>query len=130
MILPNELRLGNFIKPSKEGIEMYVKAIFEDEVHLDFNGNDGDVWEVSISDLEPIRLTDGFIEKIKGEKYYYGGFYVWEIKHNWLTIGTNTDTGELWISWNSDSVYIEKTIKSVHEFQNIFYSITGEELQF
>lgn len=48
-----DLRIGDRVQNKTSKFPMTVVAIFEDEtVHLDFEGNEGDVWEENIEDLE------------------------------------------------------------------------------
>lgn len=48
-----DLRIGDRVQNRYTKFQMTVVAIFEDEtVHLDFEGNEGDVWEENIEDLE------------------------------------------------------------------------------
>lgn len=57
MIKTKDLRRGNWVTSGKGDFPMYVTAIFEDEVYLNFEGNEGDVWESKEEDLQPIPIT-------------------------------------------------------------------------
>lgn len=58
---PQDLRIGMTVvevspKTHRESIPMQVVAIFQDgTVYLDFEGNEGDVWEVDIKDLKKVE---------------------------------------------------------------------------
>lgn len=44
------------VSQSKESIPMQVVGIFQDgTVYLDFEGNEGDVWEVEVEDLKLVE---------------------------------------------------------------------------
>lgn len=57
MIKVSELRIGNKISIHK-GFEVEVVGIFKDgTIHVNFDGNEGDVWEVDEEDIEGIKIT-------------------------------------------------------------------------
>jgi len=62
MIKTQELRIGNIVSVNK-GFEMTVSAIFKDTVYLDFEGNQGDVWEEKEEDIFPVILSEDYILK-------------------------------------------------------------------
>lgn len=64
MIKNKELMLGNWLLAGeKTQFPMQVVGIFSDVVYLDFEENQGDVWEEKEEDLFPIPLTEELLEK-------------------------------------------------------------------
>ena len=125
MIQPNELRIGNWVYDSKyTQYPMQVVLIGSDYVYLDFEGNEGDVWECDCKEIVPIPLTEELIEKQGWEKigYYYtdkNGLEIYETNDGWL----------LHIDDNKCQTTIAILINSVHELQNAYFIATKKELE-
>lgn len=60
-IKAGDIMLNNWFHVN--GYPMYVDSIFRDTVYLEFEGNEGDVWEENIKDLKPIPLTEDILLK-------------------------------------------------------------------
>lgn len=115
-----ELRIGNWIS-DRNMFEMEVSAVFKDEVYLDFEGNEGDVWEVSEGDLQPIPLTEEWLLKFgfkQCENYY------WYRKGN---VFTNMMVANLCDTEDEEGFFVPN-INTVHSLQNLYFALTGEEL--
>lgn len=125
----NELRIGNIIH--------YVSS--EDEYNvITFIDNKGNVGVDTITgfgslieEIQGIELTKEWCERL--------GF-VWNTKHNIFYLDTpleeNASLELLWINNNIElSVYDDedvifcKSIKYVHQLQNLYFAIKGEELK-
>lgn len=122
MIKVNELRIGNYFKPIKESKDEFVEAVeihssghvyCEDSAGVIFNSNE----------FEPIKLTEEWLLKFGFYKRYTTGNY--SIVINGYSYGINT-------SGNVDLDYEEYEniceIKYVHQLQNFYSALTGEEL--
>ncbi|WP_333615719.1 hypothetical protein [Bacteroides pyogenes] len=120
MIKTNELRLGNWLEFEDGGIPMFVSAIFDDTVYLDFDGNEGDVWEEDGKDMAGIPLTEDTLSQVF-ETYAHK----WELNDIIIVKDRLKD--------NVYNVHLGNTfireIKYVHELQNIYFTLTGEELE-
>lgn len=126
MIKASELMLGNWVYDGdKTKFPMQVIDIGEDYVCLDFEGNEGDVWESTPEELQGIPLTPELLEKLgftfkDGLWRYEGGIKVKpeagfcfienKDKENWL-YGTCTC----------------KDINYLHQLQNLIKIITKKE---
>lgn len=111
-ILPNELRIGNYVNYKCSVI--IIDTIYYDSVNIDLTNCDG----IDINLLKPIPITEEVLLKCGFEKE--GVFHFW-IKH--LLI------------WNpSEGLFVhDKTgvqIKYLHQLQNLYYCFTGKELEF
>lgn len=120
----NELRIGNWVHDGSK-FPMQVVAIFEDEVYLNFEGNEGGVWEVNIKDLQPFELDKQWLEKFgfehklnKYESYYVNQNYLY------LKLEFYEYQKEWWLR-NNKAIC---DFKYVHQLQNIYHALTGEEL--
>lgn len=100
----NEIRLNNIF--SQKGFPMYVEAIFRDTVYLNFEGNEGDIWEEDIKDLVPIPVTEEILLKAGFERHYHG--FMWGIGYFGITM---------------------REIHCLHELQNLIFALTGEEIK-
>ena len=123
MIKTNELRIGNFVSINN-GFEMLVHSIFQnDTVYLDFIPpliNEADVWEEDYKDLIAIPLTKEWLLKAGFERLFpTGSTYS-------LRDFNVSDFGENGI-YHYD---VKQPIKYVHQLQNLYFAMTGEELVF
>lgn len=121
----NELRLGNWIEEEsygKRSIPMQVVAIFEDSVYLDFEGNEGDVWEEEDKNLLGIPLTEEVLKNCCTKKHF-GYFALKELNGNVELQPIRGGGYNLFFAGR----YIHP-IRFVHELQNIYFILTGEEL--
>lgn len=75
----NELQIGDWVYDSKRSqFPMQVVAIFKDgDLYLDFEGNEGDVWECEAEEVEPIPITAEILEK-NGIENTVGTTHEWE----------------------------------------------------
>lgn len=128
MINPKELMLGNWVYESERSqFPMQVVNIDKDMVYLDFDSNEGDVFDGRMEDICPIPVTvdflknNGFIESV-----YVRGKY-----HN-FDIPTDDEFTILQTIGEGFSVYIFgmlHEIKYVHQLQNIL-TIAGIDIDF
>ena len=121
-----DLRLGNYVTDSS-GFTMYVVGIYEDTVLLNFEGNEGDVWEVDEKDLIGIILDTELLIK-SGFKRQVTGIG-WDKYSNGLV--------DLSLAPLSNGSYIPVyhingemvKIMYLHQLQNLFYALTQKELE-
>lgn len=144
MIHTQELMLGNWVEYStglngeSRSFPMYVTAIFDDEVYLDFPGNDADPWEVRDEDLLGIPITAELLEKcgfIRSSLREYGSncFFIGLLK-SWIV------NGELFLTSHcidSEFTKINREmavskiykINFIHELQNAYFMLTKKHLE-
>ena len=122
MIESNDLRIGNKVW-NRNSFEMFVVGIFEKEILLNFEGNEGDVFEESVNDVKPIPLTEewlfAFGFEMKNKRYYHKSCMHFEFKKNPVS-GYYMSIGKF--SMIAFCAY-------VHQLQNLIHSLTGQELQ-
>ncbi len=127
MIHVRELAIGNFVYDDDYSkFPMFVVTVGEDFVCLNFEGNEGDVWESIPEDLQGIPLTGELLEKC--------GFTLkdglW--RHKW-GIKVKPEAGFVFIE-NKDEehwMYGTCTCKDIwylHQLQNLTRNITKKEL--
>ena len=131
-----ELMLGNFVYDDPvKGFPMYVTGIFDDVVYLDFDGNEGDVWEVNENDLAPIVVTEELLNKMNFSENQDAGMTIFEYSLNnskfMITINNLSNHKDKdWYAHIDNEAF--ETIggfdfQYVHELQNGIMTITGEE---
>lgn len=127
MIHVRELAIGDFVYDDDfSKFPMFVVTVGEDFVCLNFEGNEGDVWESIPEDLQGIPLTGELLEKC--------GFTLkdglW--RHKW-GIKVKPEAGFVFIE-NKDEehwMYGTCTCKDIwylHQLQNLTRNITKKEL--
>lgn len=134
MIQPNELRIGNLviwdrtndIEAENEIVEIYNITRSSIRAYTDIE----ELPEILIyyEDIKPIPLTPEWLTRAGFEKNIYG-YYVYDI----LEIGhtTTEEYFELELKGTNDDVgYKLIAIKYVHQLQNLYFALTGTELEF
>ena len=122
----NELRLGNYVTDNL-GFTMYVTGIYEDTVLLNFEGNEGDVWEDKEEELKGIVLDtkllikSGFKRQVKGigwDEYSKDGI---DLSLAPLSNGSYVPV------YHVNGEYVQ--IRYLHQIQNLFFSLAQKELE-
>lgn len=120
-IKASDIMLNNWFQVN--GFPMYVDSIFRDTVYLEFEGNEGDVWEENVKDLSPIPLTEDVLLKC--------GFVRMSEKLNFYILGYDVnlkiDKKIKWVAW-CNSVLTNVEITYLHELQNLVKCLTKTEL--
>lgn len=133
MIKTKELMLGNWVLAgAKTQFQMYVVGVFDDVAYLDFDGNEGDVWEEKEEDMLPVPLTEeillknGFVLESDG---YVKEYLYKDQKNNYIYIEfEDGKCAYICISVKRREV-TENCLKYLHEFQNMI-TLAGIEMEF
>lgn len=140
-IKAGDIMLNNWFHVN--GYPMYVDSIFRDTVYLEFEGNEGDVWEENIKDLKPIPLTEDRLLKAGFEKNRFTKYPTFKLGKVEITNveffdedseGKEFSFKEWKLSglYGSDLFYFKSyspNIKHFHQLQNLFKSLTGNDLK-
>jgi hypothetical protein len=132
-ITTSDLRLGNWLYYTNETkFIMQVVAIGDDWVQLDFEGNDGDSFEINGNEICPIPITKEFVKHIANnvQDVEELGFMI-TIGGSYMEVRMEYKDNELYLipTINCDEYNIGEPIKYVHELQNLFYALNGKELE-
>lgn len=130
----NELRIGNLVKSGK-GIYL-VSTISEFEIMVLKSVKDGEYIECSNVIYQPIPLTEEWLIKFGFERQVgTKGCNEWILKE-W-SIEDRSEESDSFLKDNPDiidcfgvwrwDVYLHD-IKHVHQLQNLYFALTGEEL--
>jgi hypothetical protein len=119
----NELRIGNYLEMNTNPCIVVELLRFGAKRFKYVNGTE--IFTDTHKELRPIKLTEQWLLKFGFEKtetkYYYEKQLLFEVHFR---------NGHLVICRNGliDSMFI--SIKSVHQLQNLYFALTGEELIF
>ena len=127
-ISTSELRLGNLVYDGNyTKFPMQVETISKDYVYLDFEGNEGDVYECSNEEIKPIPITNELLKNLNmvivlpAEPPYFINYIKFERVQNDNAIIPSTLISE----YETGS----PAIKYVHQLQNMVFALSGEELE-
>lgn len=137
-----ELMIGNWVEYTKYShFPMQVVSLGDDYVYLDFEGNEGDVFEPNLEDMQPIEVTEEFILKNgfeKGESMVIEEetctSYNLQFKDTFIDV-TYGISNSIYRNWychidNCDRQTIGGfDFQYVHEFQNGIRLITGKDME-
>lgn len=137
MVDIKDLRLGNWVYDGEKAqFPMRVETLGDDYVYLDFDGNEGDVWESTSEDIHGIPITRQLLEKLgfKENCYYY--YHLDE--NNYLQYYFHEHRLRRYYEgkdeWNNHPHVREisfecRGIHYLHQLQNAFYMATQQELK-
>lgn len=130
MIAASDLRVGNWVYDGEHTqFPMFIVGIGKDYVYLDFDGNEGDLWESTPDDVEGIPLTEELLEKIG---FTYNGVW-WRKQDAEYAVDVSVAMAYVQIEkWANGSMLSRCTchgLRFVHELQNLFRDITKQELE-
>lgn len=127
MINTKELMLDNWVYDGERTkFPMKVVNIDKDMVYLDFEDNEGDVFDGRMEDICPIPLTEDIFNKNSFE-YLDGVYYLKQCSN---TEFCKNDDGYFYMTSNlGEYNCIERPIRYVHQLQNIL-TIAGIDIDF
>lgn len=132
-VSPTDLRLGNWLYDSKpSGFPMQVSALGKDWVQLNFDGNEGDVFENTDKEIYPIPITKELIVKSLNAEPLGDDYSVKLGDYRYIYFRINND-GYISIDFfnyddNSENEICDG-IRYVHELQNVYHTLTNKELK-
>ena len=144
MIDTKELMLGNWVYEGElTQFPMQVVGIGTDYVYLDFEGNEGDLWESTPEDLQGIPITQELLKK-NGFRDLMGDgctLYSKKIKvsnKSDVSISFSIDCGSISIAHVTHGYSLKLGVrlesytskaKFLHELQNFYRMTTKQELK-
>lgn len=138
MIPSKDLMIGDWVYDGdKTQFPMYVQTIGEDYVYLNFEGNEGDVFESTPEELQGIPITEELLTKMGARKVTDIG---WNVVESY-NAGVRIELRVILFSESEIDVKIRRStphwedyfqgssIHYLHELQNLFRCITKQELK-
>lgn len=126
MITAQQLRLRNWILLKDSKLFAQIEGILDkDRLDIFVDGNDAFNGIVDINKVQPIKLTE---EIILSCGFSSNGIYdnVYQFEYFHLTLNKKTKSGLLVI--DNNSMQLEVEIYTLHQLQNIYYSLTNKDL--
>ena len=130
-ITPNDLRLGNWLYYTKETkFAMQVEGIGNDWIYLNFEGNEGDIFENTDKEIYPIPFSVELLSELS-KNIICDGYFMYIGPNSDLEVSIEIKDGVISLipSVNADEYAIGKHIKYVHELQNLYHALIGKELE-
>jgi len=120
----SELRIGNFVY--RNNTQRVVEEIHNSSLKVN---NDNTLW--NLKKFKPVPLTEEWLEKF-WFKVTKGKF----IDETYAILNTKDVIFEYWLDGDmyingmtEESLFVPKEIKHVHQLQNLYFALTGEELK-
>ena len=130
MIQAGDLAIGNWVYDGdRTQFPMYVISLDINSVYLNFESNEGDVWESSYEDLCGIPITEDMLKKIG---FSHNGVW-WRKQEEGYAVDVIVGLAYVHIEkWADGRIHSRCTchgVRFVHELQNLFRNITKHDLR-
>ena len=126
MIKTSELMLGNWVYDGdKTKFPMQVVGIGEDYVYLDFEGNEGDIWESTPEELQGIPLTPELLLKCGYERPFETDFCHEDV---YFDLDFDIERNEFYW-WYNNEYRMGEPIKHLHELQNQIWIFRKQKIK-
>ena len=138
MMTTSDLRIGNWLYESEcTRYPMYVYTIGDDYVYLNFDGNEGDVFECKPEELQGIPITEELLTKMGARKVTDIGWNVVESYSAGVRIELRVilfSESEIDVKIRRSTPHLEdyfqgSSIHYLHELQNLYWDLTKQELK-
>jgi hypothetical protein len=129
MIDIHDLCVGNWVYDGeKTQFPMFIRAIGEDYVYLDFDGNEGDLWESTPEELQGIPLTEELLTKLG---FVFNGTGLWKKTEKKREVSINIEREFLYIEsfdqkWHDSRGWVHGATY-LHQLQNFFRNMARED---
>lgn len=124
----NELRIGNFVKDDKDDYQGIVSAILSDEL-VEVTYPSGVMATQFTQELAPVQLTEDLLLRAGFERdRTLSGISFHNFRFNDIELYAPDKEG--WcVAYCSYDIF-KLSIKYVHQLQNLYFPLTGDELTF
>ncbi|MGJ1414058.1 hypothetical protein [Sphingobacterium multivorum] len=130
MITANQLRIGNYVASDHfkdRDVIVKVRLIGQEQAIVEHpNG----LTEPMLyqGEMRPIKLTEEILFKCGFEKKN-GGWHILNLINDWTFIFYQPLHGVAELSINKHGAILSDQCKYLHQLQNLFYALTGKELE-
>ena len=122
MIEVNELRIGNWV--NRFNCHTKINGVLNDYISFWHDGNEW-IWELNNDDTQPIPITSEILEKCGFEKCSNGLEKL--CNENYVKIASLFSGFPLTLEIDGNRCPLN--IKYAHQLQNLYFALTGEELE-
>lgn len=129
MIKPNELRPGVYVSHTGKVLQVESYCNGKVNVYAGYYGGVPHIKGIDCGDIEPIPLTPEWLERcgFKKGSSYIGIGYHWDGPNDISIVEQNIDKDDTYRLYGSEWT-IGKDFKFLHQLQNLYHALTGEEL--
>lgn len=123
----SELRIGNYVLDER-CVADAIRGILPDELHL---GNSNSVNIIPLSEVKPIPLTEEWLLKFgfeKGTDFFLGEYRKGYYTHGNLEVNLDDQFSPTIVDPEYNVHDIGNRCEYVHQLQNLYFALTGEEL--
>lgn len=109
---------------------MYIAGILNDgTIYLDFDNNEGDMWEVDIKDIAPVRIDEDILNDFGFKRELNTETPTYKVPDSTIEsyiVATDNECTSFWLAnayniKDTDSSVGKKTFKYLHELQELFF---------
>lgn len=109
---------------------MYIAGILNDgTIYLDFDNNEGGMWEVDIKDIAPVRIDEDILNDFGFKRELNTETPTYKIPDSTIEsyiVATDNECTSFWLAnayniKDTDSSVGNKTFKYLHELQELFF---------
>lgn len=127
---PNELRIGNYVFDSIGNEFMIITGLSDTRIEADFIAGPSDERNERFAkggkfQIVPIPLTPEILKKKCGFEYD-NNYYEKDNLAMSLYLSDSFIATSLWVPYEFE---IETKLKYLHQLQNLYFALTGEELE-
>jgi hypothetical protein len=132
MIKPSEIRIGGYVYYNNQVLQIESYCNGKVNVYAGYYGDTPHVHGISCGDLEPISLTPEWLARCGFRKDMGGGGGLLEFDNGFICF---YDMSEPLVGYSgiTDELInggLMPNLKYVHQLQNLFFTLTGEEIEF
>ena len=122
-----ELRIGNWVHNSINRTDFQIDCFLGREWCTNVCEFDSEEFDSKIEDLQPIPLTEEWLIKFGFKKRDMLSSILFDMKNLLFSIYLNTPIDKS-NKWNILGIEKNVNIQYVHQLQNLYFALTGEEL--
>ncbi|WP_333615653.1 hypothetical protein [Bacteroides pyogenes] len=129
-----DIHIGDWVQEcskitGRPSIPMYVSAIFKDgTIYLDFNGNEGDVWETDIEKIFPITIDKDILHGFGFEFDFDVENFKLKVDDSYIYADGFQYGIEKWLVQFREEVRIAPICTYIHELQHAYYNYARKPL--
>ena len=133
-LILQDIRIGDWVQEYSEitdkfSMPMYVSAIFEDgTIYLDFQGNEGDIWEANIEDIAPIKIETDILKGFGFEYDQKVCDFNLSVDNSDIYVHRFPYDPNKWVVQFGEGVRYTPTCINIHELQHAYYEYVGKPL--
>lgn len=130
----HDIHIGDWVQEyseftGKPSMPMFVSAIFADgTIYLDFDGNEGDVWEANIENVAPIKIDKDILKGFGFTKGPHGTDWVRKFNDLKIVFDANPYLMNFFIKYNDGTFSETLDCNYINEMQSLFRECTKKPL--